>query len=389
MSEKTRVLFIGELISSHAQSWIGLLDGCDDFSVAGVDITPFAWGREKLPFPVFHRAHALPPTFFQRVCRRLLPRPQYNLWFADEFIQSIQRHNPHIVHTFGILPTSQVYLALLRELAISAHWVAQARGGPDIALNRKSPDKAEAIAEVLRHCDTFIADNAQNYTYAQELGLDRSKMMPAGIMPGTGGIDLDEYAGGPPPSQKQRIILWPKAYTCIQSDGLAVVEALRRALPRILPCRIIATAATPDVEYWFRALLEPYSQHIEIHPRLPRRELLNLYASARVLLAPSLSDGIPNTLYEAMASGAAPIVSPLETLTPLFSPGRHVLYARNLDPQEVADALVLAMSDDALVDAMAAANTEYVRQLADRERISAQVRSFYRTAASNASVREK
>ena len=35
---------------------------------------------------------------------------------------------------------------------------------------------------------------------------------------------------------------------------------------------------------------------------------------ARVMLAPSLVDGTPNSMFEAMASGALPIVSPLETI---------------------------------------------------------------------------
>jgi hypothetical protein len=38
-------------------------------------------------------------------------------------------------------------------------------------------------------------------------------------------------------------------------------------------------------------------------------------ARSRVMLAPSLVDGIPNSLYAAMACGAFPIVSPLDTIT--------------------------------------------------------------------------
>jgi len=294
---------------------------------------------------------------------------------------AIKRFAPHIVHTFGIFPGGEYYLELRKRLKLQAKWLARAWGGSDIGFNFSVPNKISVVRTVLHACDMFLIDNAQNYTYARQLGLDESKLAPVGAVPGTGGMDISLFEGYPQPSQKERLILWPKAYTCMYSDGLPVVEALRRALPNILPCRVIATAATSDVEYWFRTMLEPYSQYIEIHPRLLRQDLLKLYASARVMLAPSLVDGVPNTLYEAMASNTVPVVSPLETLTPLFEHEKHVLYAPNLDPQAIAEALILAMSDDSLADRIATVNREYVRKLADRDKIRKDVIAMYQTLA--------
>ena len=48
--------------------------------------------------------------------------------------------------------------------------------------------------------------------------------------------------------------------------------------------------------------------------------------------------------------GAFPIVSPLETITNLIKQDENVLFARNLYPNEIADALIRAMMDDELVD---------------------------------------
>ena len=84
------------------------------------------------------------------------------------------------------------------------------------------------------------------------------------------------------------------------------------------------------------------------------------------MLAPSLTDGIPNTLYEAMAAGAFPIVSPLDTIQPIVKNERNVLFARNLYPQEIAEALCRAMHDDELVDHAAERNLKLVRKIADR-----------------------
>jgi len=61
----------------------------------------------------------------------------------------------------------------------------------------------------------------------------------------------------------------------------------------------------------------------------------------------------------------------------------HVLFARNLYPGEIADALVRALADDALVDAAAARNRELVARLADRTRIAPAVLAFYENLAQN------
>ena len=103
--------------------------------------------------------------------------------------------------------------------------------------------------------------------------------------------------------------------------------------------------------------------------------------TARVMLAPALVDGVPNSLYEAMASGAFPIISPLETITTVVKNKENVLFARNLYPHEIADALVRAMADDGLVDAAANRNLELVRRVAGRDSIRPGIVEFYERLA--------
>lgn len=396
MSEPIRILFVGELQSSHALSWIDLLAPFrDEFEIHGLHTSSAI--PPKTNFPISEVKYL---SYFQRYTLSKLDKIRnYFGWESEAWaienihgyghynpcqlanIQKVlQKFKPHIVHTLGIFPASAFFLRALTLSDIDRKpvWIVQARGGPDIALNRKNPVLAKEIRAILNHCDYFIADNHQNYSYAMEMGLEPEKLSATGPVPGTGGIDPTLFEGVPLPSQKERLVLWPKAYNCIQSDGLVVLEALRLALPHIGKFRLIATAATPEVEYWFNDFLGSYGAQVEIYGRLPREELLEIYRSARVLLAPSLSDGVPNSMYEAMASHTVPILSPLDTLLPLFENKVHTIYAPNLDARAIADALIIAMNDDVLADSIATTNRERLPSLAERSVVRDRVVGMYR-----------
>jgi glycosyltransferase involved in cell wall biosynthesis len=389
MTRKIKILFVGELHSSHAQSWIDLIfPWCDEFEIRGLHIS---WAPPPaVGFPIddasTEKVTSLRDRLFFGVKRS----------FPDDYIhgrgliggshyanleKALQEFKPDIVHTLGIFPASVYYLRGMGLLLGGTHrpvWIAQARGGPDLALNRKSDQFLPDLRSVFERCDCFLADNAQNYSIAMELGLAPEKVSPTGSVPGSGGIDPGMFSGAPLPSIKERLILWPKAYNCIQSDGLVVVEALRRALPRIGEFQLLATAAMPDVEYWFREFLGSYGDRVRIVERMPREELLKVFGTARVMLAPSLSEGIPNSMFEAMASNTVPILSPLDTLTPLFKDNINTIYAHNLDPDSIADALVKAMTDDELADRIAVTNSALLPSLAGRDQVRERVSSLYR-----------
>jgi hypothetical protein len=318
-----------------------------------------------------------------RLTRKLFGAPAVDPEM-ERLAQEIREWRPHVVHTLGLEPASYFFLQMRRTMDLPpAAWVVTARGGPELALHRFLPDRAAAMREVFQTCDQLIADNELNYRYAIELGLAPDKAAPFGRMPGVGGVDIEALrARRSVPAARSRVILVPKAYDCPASKVLPVFEALKLCWDSIRPCEVHFTAATEEARIWFATLPQPIRDACRVHDRISRDELLALMGRARIMLMPSLTDGVPNMLYEAMASGCAPIVSPIETLTPLVADGVNVLFARNLYPQEIADALARGMSDDRLVESMAAANAELVPRLADRARIRPVAADNYRALSS-------
>lgn len=396
---RPRILFIGASDSSHTHSWIDLLAGVE----MNVRLFALPTGVPPDEWPV--RTYVTAPTArpLEGSTRRRLyaasrlaraPKRVYaRLAAGDRLLEQrwlariVRDWRPDIIHTLGIEPAGELYYdtRLAHGLASVGRWILQTRGGSDLALARHDADRAARVGAVMREADCILSDNPINFEIAGEMGVRRDQLSPIGTVPGTGGIDVDvlaAYAAGPPSSRS--VIVWPKAYECPWSKALPVFEALATHWHRIPPCEIHMLATVPETRMWFHALPPDVKCACRIDDRIRRDELLPLLGRARVMLAPSLVDGTPNSMFEAMATGALPIVSPLDTIRPLVRDGSNVLFARNLYPDEIGEALVRAMTDDALVDGAAERNATLVRQLADRNAIRPRVLELYETFARRA-----
>lgn len=393
-----KILFIGLAESTHTQSWIDLLDQSE--LNARLFALPSGLPPDNWPVRTYvtqGTAVNLDPRTRTRLYPRSLPGRFLFRVFVHFFLDTtngfeerwlakiIRQWRPDVIHTLGLEPASYFYLRVREKYGLEGigQWVVQVRGGPDLALHRLMPEYYDKIRKVLRNCDQLIADNQMNYEYALELGLERERLCSLGVIPGTGGIDVayTKKSWHGLPSQRRRLVLWPKAYECPQGKALSVFEAIKMAWNRIQPCEFHMLAMIPETRMWYQTLPVEIKRCCRIDDRISRAKTLELMAQARVMLSPSLSDGIPSTLYEAMATGAFPIVSPLDTIQSVVVSEENVLFARNLYPQEIAEALFRAMTDDALVDHAAQRNFKMVSKIADRSKIRPRVVDYYKTLA--------
>ncbi len=396
---KPKILFIGPGESSHTHSWIDLLNGAD----FNVRLFSLPQGSPPCDWPIktylteygqreinpSNRLYVFASGKLKRFAKRSAGALLRQAWTPDPVIETwlakIIRHwQPDIIHTLGMEHAGELYFDVRRKYELNGFgkWVLQLRGGSDLALRRFDPEQTPRIAELLRSCDLLVSDNKQNFCIGRQMGVREDQLATISPVPGTGGIDVDALAArrlGPPSQSK--LILWPKAYECPWSKALPVFEALKISGEQIQQFDIHILATTPETEAWYLALPPEVRKVCHMHGRVRREQALELMTRARVMLAPSLVDGVPNSLYEAMAAGALPIVSPLETIKPVVENERNVLFARNLYPDEIAAALQRAMSDDRLVDTVAEQNLPLVRRIANRSAIRPVVVAFYEELA--------
>jgi glycosyltransferase involved in cell wall biosynthesis len=245
-------------------------------------------------------------------------------------------------------------------------------------LTHLDPERRKQLVDILSSCDQLICDNESDLDIARELGVREEQLATIAPVPGTGGIDIEplrkKWQG---PTSSRRSIVWPKAYDSAWGKMLPTFEALKMVWHKIQPCEIHMLSMNAESNLWYWSLPEEVRRSCRPRKRVGRAEVLDLMTKARVMLAPTLLDGVPNSLYEAMACGAFPILSPIESILPVVKNDENVLFARNLYPNEIADALARAMTDDALVDAAAQKNLELVRRIANRDLIRPRVIELY------------
>lgn len=390
---RPRILFVGLGASSHTHSWIDLLGQARFnirlYSMPSEGVPPADWPIRTYVSeatlaaldPATRRSLYSTDATIQRLERgwaRLVPGdvPREVRWLAD----IIRQWRPDVIHTFGLDQGGELYHQARQIAGVRGvgQWVLQIRGGSDLQLTRLDPSRSGVMRAMLAECDQILTDNEQNLRYLAELGVRKEQIAPITPVPGTGGIEVDALAraGARTPSER-RMLLWPKAYECPWAKALPVLEALTLCWERLPTLEIEVLAANTETRSWLPTLPAGLRAAMRVEGRVPRDRALELMAEARVMLAPSLVDGTPNSLFEAMATGAFPIVSPLPTITPLVRHEQNVLFARNLYPGEIADAIVRAMTDDGLVDAARARNLEAVRRRADRAVIGPRVVAFY------------
>jgi glycosyltransferase involved in cell wall biosynthesis len=394
---KPKILFIGLAESTHTLSWIDLLDQSE------LNVRLFALPSGLPPESWPARTYVTQETAVNldpRIRTRLYPRSLagrflfrlFKHFFLDAsndleerwLAKIIRQWQPDVIHTLGLDPAGYFYFRTRKRFNLGGigRWVLQLRGGSDLTLSRLDPEVSPRIRQVLCECNQLLSDNQENYQFALEMGLRKDQIATLGTVPGTGGIDVASFSQawhGLPSTR--RVILWPKAYECPWSKALPVFEAIKMVWDQIQPCKIYMLAMIPEVRMWYWALPEQIRRNCCIEDRIPRDRVLELMVQARVMLAPSLVDGTPNSMFEAMAAGAFPILSPLETIRPIFEEEGTALFARNLYSHEIAEALLRAMTDDALVDRAAKRNFEMVSKIADRANIRPRVVEYYKTLA--------
>lgn len=299
--------------------------------------------------------------------------------FAAPFHNLVEAVQPDLVHALRI-PFEGMLAAFTPPqvpLAVSI-W------GNDLTLHARGSRWMEAATRrTLRRADALAADAARDLRLASAWGFDPQK--PALLVPGNGGIDLTEIQalrGQPRPEITPipagvPLVVNPRGFR----PGSLRSDVFFQSIPLVLQHEPAAHFLCPSMAGQLEAIewgeRLKISQQVHLLPTLPQTQLWEIFLRAEVFVSPSVHDGTPNSLLEAMACGCLPVVGDIESMREWITPGVNGLLADAANPQALAEAIAMGLENAGLRASAAERNRQIIESRADRRQNRTQVVEFY------------
>lgn len=258
------------------------------------------WSRRKLPYlKGEYFLEKKIPILFHKI------EPFLKVTASEKLEDLIKKIKPDLVHSLEM--QSQTYYLLKARKKIDFKW-AYFSWGSDLYFYLNDKNHNKKIQSVLTNLDYLFIDNSRDISLARNLGF-KGKIMP--VFPGGGGYDLKKYSLYRKPILERKLILI-KGYHHWAGRALCILEALVIIVNDIRDYDIYVYSAHDCVIKKIKELNENYNLNVEYSSRynqISHTDLLKKFGEAKIAIGNNISDGIPNTLLEAIILGAFPIQS--------------------------------------------------------------------------------
>jgi glycosyltransferase involved in cell wall biosynthesis len=286
----------------------------------------------------------------------------------------LKEFQPDVVHCLRIQNESYIGVWTKYHPLIMSSW------GSDFTFTAKRFPVHRILTRLtMRKPEAFFADCLRDIHLAQEYGL--SKAVLTYCFPGNGGIDLSLFHSGYPKIlSRERIILYTRGYSSI-----ARIDTLFNAFKTILSRErysgtqlilVVSDDVLPIIER-MREKFNLSELYVKIITSISVKEMVHLLQIATVSVSPMTSDGIPISMLEAMACGAFPVMSNLESIREWISHGINGLLFDPDNPDDLASCLEEALDNVSLRQRAQNMNSKLIIERADYNKIMPQIRELY------------
>lgn len=383
-----RILFVADGRSPTAQNWIRRFAQrgaeiylastfqCDlDFPVKKLEFTPVAFSSLKKQ--IARPNSAASRTLNLRTRIRQFLGPLTIPASAQKLRNFIRETQPDLIHAMRIpyegMLTAQ---AVAQEPESKIPFIVSVWGN-DFTLHAPSTPLMQAYTQrVVKVVSALHADTERDIRLARQWGLGEDK--PTLVAPGNGGVRSAVFY---PPREpvKHPIIINPRGFRAYIRN-----EAFFRAIPLVLAKRADAKficasmQGEAQAEAWVREL--EIAHAVQLLAPIPHAEMGALFRTAQIVVSPSVHDGSPNSLLEALACGCFPIAGDLESIREWITHGKNGLLVNPNNPQEIAEAILLGLEREDLRRDAAGLNADLISAKAGYEANMRRAEEFYALA---------
>ncbi|MCL6505727.1 MAG: glycosyltransferase family 4 protein [Bryobacteraceae bacterium] len=200
------------------------------------------------------------------------------------------------------------------------------------------------------------------------------------------GVDTERFRPGPrrrlPELRDAGVVVGTVAVLRPEKNLGLLLRAFADLLAERPDLRLLIAGGGPE-----REALERQSAQLGIAPSVlfhpPVADVAPLLGSIDVFVHPSLSEGFPNAVMEAMASGCCVVVTDVGGCTELVTHERTGLLFRNNDLAELTNQLRRAIARDGLRHALGEAAARHIREHFSLERMVRRMEQIYQMHLEN------
>lgn len=396
-----RLAFIADSRSDHTRNWLRYFVGIgDDVLLLSTFAGPEIYGVKSYVLPGLFRvrntlikgAHVSSEKRKSGMLRFALRsghgKAVYSVWQQGRALdlllqvkhaQAVLREfHPALVHALRI--QNEGYVGGLAKY----HPLIMSSWGSDLAyIAKKYPVDRILTRLVTRKVDAFSADCLRDIRLAHVYGLPTTALTRC--FPGNGGIDRTLFhPGNLDLRARNRIILYTRGYSPFARID-TLLEAFKIMLIResgyLTQLVLLVPREVMPVVDSMRQKLDLSTLSIQVRPLVSREEMVHLLQSAALIVSPMESDGIPNSMLEAIACGAFPVMSDLESIREWITHGQNGLLFNPNNPEELAACLEEALDNVPMRKTAQELNAQLINDRADYVKVMPQVREFYQMVA--------
>jgi len=305
------------------------------------------------------------------------------------FENIVDQEKPDVVHALRIPFEGMLAASTPAEIPLVVSvW------GNDLTFHAKGSHWMKtATRRTLARADALVADAQRDIRLGRMWGFSMEK--PTLVVPGNGGIHLDLMPDRTPQSlsflqgvpAQAALVVNPRGFRpgSVRNDIFfyAMPLVLQRNPNVYFVCP--AMAGQSQAYGWVRRF--HLENQVKLLPLLPQDQLWSLFSQAQVFASISSHDGTPNSFLEGMACGCFPVVGDIESLREWVTPGVNGFVVEPSQPQQVAEAILQAVSERGLRERAALFNHELIDKHASTAVVREKMDAFYRSIVPEA--REK
>ena len=352
--------------SGHEVYWVDIFDsGIKNPRIDFVDQT-VGW-RNRFDFPGRYYLKTKVPKVYSFI--NIIN--QRNL--SDVFNKKMEEIKPDLVHSFVMYAGTVPLLKVMKNYP-KTKWAYSAWGN-DLFFYQGIKEYKEDMEMVFPYIDFMFADCTRDYHIAKEYGF-KGKYL--GTYPTGGGYDLKTTDPLISKRSKKNTILI-KGYEHKFGRCINILRAINPLKKELENYKIVIFGANQRVfDYISNSDFKDW-RNLEVHGSIGRGKVLKLMGASLIYIGNSISDGMPNTLLEAIIMEVFPIQSnPGGATAEIIENELNGLLINNPEkPDEIKDLLQKALVNPKMIKKAIAHNCRYVKPKLEREIVMNEVVKKY------------